>query len=220
MLCVKEKCHITKKKDSLSRYFYGLNIRLLNLFLGDSDSENSIFHRSLHLINFDILRQSEPPHELATATLHTTPRVIVIFLLKVPLSADLKNPIIFNMHLYFLLLEARNINLEHVRLWGLLPIHLSAHKCRILRIKRSGEMKILEGVPHVQGQRIQHVTPSPTEKAWDQRHLFLRFQCVPDISSFLHHPEGSARYLFIGLSLHGLINNADWILKPKYFELG
>nr|ACU13976.1 unknown [Glycine max] len=115
----------------LTRDLNVLHISLLNLFLGNSDSENPIFHRSLHFIHFCILRQSEPPHELAAATLHAMPRVIPIFLLNVPLSAYLKNLIIFNLNLHFLLLQPWNISLEYVCFWGLLPIHTSAHECRI-----------------------------------------------------------------------------------------
>ncbi|RDX83867.1 Polyubiquitin, partial [Mucuna pruriens] len=140
----------------LTRDLYGLNIRVLGLFLGNSNGENPIFHRSLHLMHFGILWQSEPPGELATASLDVVPRVLFIFLLNAPLPADLKNPIIFNVYLYFLLLDPRNISLEHVRFWGLLPIHFRAHKCRVFIRDTICERNILEGIPHVQGQRIQH----------------------------------------------------------------
>nr|ACU15284.1 unknown [Glycine max] len=145
---------------------------ILNLFLRNSNSKNPIFHRSLHFIHFCILRQSEPPHELSTATLHAMPRVVLIFILNVPLSADLKHLIIFNLHLHFLLLQPGNIGLEHVRLWGLLPIHTSAHKRRIFPRKlregsRDGiwERKILEG--------IEHIAPTATENVWNERHFLL-----------------------------------------------
>jgi len=48
---------------------------------------------------------------------------------------------------------------------------MGAHKCRILREggrKRIGERKILEGIPHIQGERIEDVAPSPTEETWNQ----------------------------------------------------
>ncbi|MCI21728.1 hypothetical protein A2U01_0042898, partial [Trifolium medium] len=39
--------------------------------------------------------QSEPPQEFSTATLHAIPFIILVFFLNTPLSANLKNSIIF-----------------------------------------------------------------------------------------------------------------------------
>ncbi|RDX83863.1 hypothetical protein CR513_35175, partial [Mucuna pruriens] len=146
----KQLANYTKKqpKHRSTRDIYGLYIRFLNLLFGNSDSKNPIFHRSLNLINLGIIWQSEPPHELATATLDTMPSVFVVFLLNVPLTAYLKNIVIFNFNLDFLFVEAGYIGLEHVCFWGLLPINPAAHKCRAFSTKRIGERKILEGIPH------------------------------------------------------------------------
>ncbi|RDX65856.1 hypothetical protein CR513_55442, partial [Mucuna pruriens] len=148
---IRQKTVITTTKQNIStRDIYGLYIRFLNLLFGNSDSENPIFHRSFNLIYFGIIWQSEPPHELATASLHTMPRIFLVFLLNVPLSTYLKNFVIFNFNLHFFFVEAWYICLEYVCFWGLLPIHPGAHKCRAFSRKRSGEMKILERVPHIE----------------------------------------------------------------------
>ncbi|RDX74315.1 hypothetical protein CR513_45962, partial [Mucuna pruriens] len=110
------------------------------------------------------------------------PLIVFIFFLDVPLSADLKNLVIFNLYLHILLLQPGNISLEHMRFWSLLPVHLGAHKRRIFR-----ERKILEGVPHVQRERVGNVAPSTTEETWDQD--------APENSktfrTCLHDPVGS-----------------------------
>ncbi|BAT73693.1 hypothetical protein VIGAN_01120700 [Vigna angularis var. angularis] len=151
---------------SLTRNLNGLDFRLLNIFLGNSNSKNTILHRSLHFIHFCILRQSEPPQELPTATLHTMPRIVLIFLLNVSLTAYLKNLIIFYLNLHFLLLQSWNLSLEHVCLWRLLPVHTGTHKCRIFST-RFRERKILEGIPHIQREWIIDVAPSSTEQTWN-----------------------------------------------------
>ncbi|WRX33570.1 hypothetical protein QQP08_026057 [Theobroma cacao] len=96
----------------------------------NSHSEHSIFHGSLNLIHLGILRQSEPPHELATATFHTMPSVVLVFLLYIPLSTYLKHPVIFNLHLHFFFLKPWKISLEDVSFWGFLPVNPGVDKSR------------------------------------------------------------------------------------------
>ncbi|KAK7843403.1 60s ribosomal protein l6-1 [Quercus suber] len=71
--------------------------------LRNSNSKNPILHRSLNLIHLHILRQPETPHELATAPLDTMPRVILVFLLYLPLSTNPNHSVIFDLDFHFLL---------------------------------------------------------------------------------------------------------------------
>ncbi|KAF4349461.1 hypothetical protein G4B88_026241, partial [Cannabis sativa] len=103
-------CEETKKS---TRYFNGFDIRFFDLLFGDCNGKNSILHSSFDLIHFYILRKPEPPHELPAAPLHPVPRVVLIFLLNVPLSADVEDSIIFDLHLHLFLLQPRNIGSEH-----------------------------------------------------------------------------------------------------------
>ncbi|KAJ6762108.1 hypothetical protein OIU74_024732 [Salix koriyanagi] len=111
-----------------TRDFNGLDIRFLNFLLRHSHSKHPILHRSLHLIHPGILRQPEPPQELATAPLDTVPRVILVLLLHAPLSADLKHPVILNLHLHLLLFKTRKIGLKNMGFRGLFPIDASVNK--------------------------------------------------------------------------------------------
>ncbi|MCD7454220.1 hypothetical protein HAX54_023975 [Datura stramonium] len=99
----------------LTRDLNGLDIRLLRLFLWNGNSEHSILHGRLNLVHLSVLRKSESSHKFASS-LHAMPSIILIFLLHVPLSADLKNPIVFDLHFYFLLLKPWEISLEHIGL--------------------------------------------------------------------------------------------------------
>jgi hypothetical protein len=65
------------------------------------------------------------------------PSIILVFLLDIPLSADLENPIIFNLDLHFLFSEARKIGLEDMGFWGFLPVDASVNKSRVF-IAREG----------------------------------------------------------------------------------
>ncbi|KAA8539648.1 hypothetical protein F0562_026340 [Nyssa sinensis] len=43
------------------------------------------------------------------------PGISLLFLLAVPLSTDLKDPVVLDLHLHFLLLQPRYVSFEHVR---------------------------------------------------------------------------------------------------------
>ncbi|TYI92526.1 hypothetical protein E1A91_D02G076300v1 [Gossypium mustelinum] len=90
--------------------------------LGYSDSKHPILHGSLNLIHLGILRQPEPPHELAAAPFNPVPRIILVFLLHVPLPTYLQHPIIYHFHFHFFFLKPRHIGLEHVGFRGFLPV--------------------------------------------------------------------------------------------------
>ncbi|KAG6681264.1 hypothetical protein I3842_13G083800 [Carya illinoinensis] len=81
-----------------------LYVWFLHLHFGNGNSENPVFHRSLNLIHLCILWLPEPPQELATAALHPVPGVV-------------SHSVVFNFSLHFLLLEPREIRLEHVGFW-------------------------------------------------------------------------------------------------------
>ncbi|RXH84704.1 hypothetical protein DVH24_032988 [Malus domestica] len=66
---------------------------------------------SLNLINLCVLRKLKPPQELSAALLHSVPLVVFILFLHVPLSADLKHPVVFHLHLYLLFFQPRNSTL-------------------------------------------------------------------------------------------------------------
>ena len=75
-------------------------------------------------MHFGILRQPNPPQELATTTLYPMPYIVLVFLLYIPLSlsANLKHPVIFNFDLHFLLFKSWKICLEDMGFWYLIPI--------------------------------------------------------------------------------------------------
>ncbi|CAN1284584.1 hypothetical protein LINPERPRIM_LOCUS18661 [Linum perenne] len=100
-----------------------LDIGFLNLFLWNTYGQHTILHRRLDLIHFSILRQPEPPHELAAAAFNPVPPLVLIFLLSVPISADLEDPVIFNFNFYLFFCEAWKVGLEHVSFWGLFPVY-------------------------------------------------------------------------------------------------
>ncbi|XWS28760.1 hypothetical protein CRYUN_Cryun25bG0098900 [Craigia yunnanensis] len=117
----------------LSRNLDGFDIRFIQFLLRNSNSKNPIFDGSFHLIHLHILRQPESPHELPTATFNPMPGIVLVFLLKVPLSADLKHTVIFNLHFHFFLREPWKVNLEDVSFRGFLPVDSGVDKSRGLR---------------------------------------------------------------------------------------
>uniref|UniRef100_A0A6N2KH51 Uncharacterized protein n=1 Tax=Salix viminalis TaxID=40686 RepID=A0A6N2KH51_SALVM len=144
-------------------------------FLGHGHRENPIFHRSLDLVHLGIFRQPKPPHEFATAPLHAMPSIILVFLLDIPLSADLENSIIFNLNLHFLFSEAWKIGLENMGFWGFLPINASVNKTEFSsRGRRGRKREVLERVPHVKRERIKEAAPSVAKETWDHRHHELQ----------------------------------------------
>ncbi|KAL4610729.1 hypothetical protein ACB092_08G072300 [Castanea dentata] len=120
-----------------TRDFNSLDIRFLHLFFRNSDSENTVLHRCLNLIHLRILWQPETPQELATAALDTVPRVILVFLLYLPLSANPNHSVIINLDFHLLFFEPRKISLKHMGFWGFLPINSGIDEsrglCRKLR---------------------------------------------------------------------------------------
>ncbi|KAF9675414.1 hypothetical protein SADUNF_Sadunf09G0029900 [Salix dunnii] len=104
------------------------------------------------------------------------PSIILVFLLDIPLSADLENSIIFNLNLHFLFSEARKIGLENMGFWGFLPINASVNKNRvpIVREGRGRKREVLERVPNVERERIKEAAPSVAKETWDHRHHELR----------------------------------------------
>ncbi|CAN1150643.1 hypothetical protein LINPERPRIM_LOCUS18089 [Linum perenne] len=117
---------------NLARDLNRLNIRLLNLGLGHSNSQHTVLHRRLNLLHLRILRQPKPPHELPAAPLHPVPRIVLVLLLHVPLPAYLQHPILLHLHFNLLLLQPRHVRLEHVRLGCLLPVDPRVHESRVL----------------------------------------------------------------------------------------
>ncbi|XWS53066.1 hypothetical protein CRYUN_Cryun11dG0125800 [Craigia yunnanensis] len=78
-------------------------------------------------------QQPESPHELPTATFNPVPGVVLVFLLKVPLSTDLKLPVIFNLHFHFFFREPWKVNHEDVSFRGFLPVDSGVDKSRGFR---------------------------------------------------------------------------------------
>uniref|UniRef100_A0A3N7F1Q2 Uncharacterized protein n=1 Tax=Populus trichocarpa TaxID=3694 RepID=A0A3N7F1Q2_POPTR len=112
----------------LTRDFNSLDTRFLELLFRHSHNKNSVFHRSLDLIHFRILGQPKPPQELATASLHPMPCIVLVFLLYIPISANLKHPVIFNFDLHFLFFKPWKICLEDMGFWCLFPINAGVDK--------------------------------------------------------------------------------------------
>jgi len=151
-----------------------LGIWFLDFLLGHSDSKHPVFHASLDLICLDILRQFEPSQELATATFNTMPCIILVFLLHVPLPANLKHPVIFNLDFHFLLLKPREICFEYMGLWGLCPVNASVNESWILARDegRWREREVLEWIER--RERVEDdVSWSVVEEAWDHCHLLV-----------------------------------------------
>ncbi|KAK7858684.1 hypothetical protein CFP56_010428 [Quercus suber] len=158
------------QNHNLARNLNGLDIRLLRLHLRDCHSEDTILHCSLDLIHLSILRKPKPPQELATATLHSMPRVFLLFLLHFPLSAYLEHSIIFNFNLHFLFVEPRKISFEHMGFWGLLPIHTDENGKSLNGSQISsenGSSMLLRWLPKKLGIRDILIKSSSTKKTFE-----------------------------------------------------
>ena len=89
-----------------------------------------------------------------------------------PLAADLEHVDVLDLHLH-LLLQPWDVGLEHVGLRGLLPVAARAGERRSVGVSGNAreeaaaagaEGEALEGIPEVEGERVEHVA------AADQRH--------------------------------------------------
>ena len=122
---------------------------------------------------FSIFRKPKLPQELAAATLHSMPRLFLLFLLHFPLSAYLEHSVIFNFDLYFLFLKPRKISFEHMRFWGLLPIHAGINQIRSFswKLRFIWEWEVLKRVPNLKREWVQDVGSAATKEAWNQWHL-------------------------------------------------
>ncbi|KAK8288271.1 hypothetical protein V6Z11_D07G112200 [Gossypium hirsutum] len=118
----------TCKHECLTNNINGFDIKFLYFHLRNSISNNLNFHGSFKLIHFYILWQPKSHHKMATATFNPVPSIVLIFLLNILLSTDLKYPVIFNLHFHFFFLEPRKISLEDVSFGVLLPVDLSVEK--------------------------------------------------------------------------------------------
>ncbi|KAK3028601.1 hypothetical protein RJ639_039944 [Escallonia herrerae] len=103
----KTRHHFLPETKLSARNVNGLHIRLLNLLLWNSDCQHAVLHGGLHLIHLGILRQPEPAEEPPAAPLHAAPPLVLLFLLLVPLSADLEHSAFLDLHLHLLLLQTR-----------------------------------------------------------------------------------------------------------------
>ncbi|KAF2294444.1 hypothetical protein GH714_011448 [Hevea brasiliensis] len=117
---------------------------------------------------------SKPPGKLSTTAFQAMPSIILIFLLHMPLSANLQHLMIFNLNLHLFFSKARKISLEDMGCWGFLPVDAGANKSRIFRREerrrrsRGREWEVLEGVPNVKGERIKDVAPSVAKERSEQ----------------------------------------------------
>ncbi|ESQ51460.1 hypothetical protein EUTSA_v10017313mg [Eutrema salsugineum] len=173
---------LKKRERNLTGDLNRFDISFLRLRFRHSHSQNSILHRSFHLIHLHILRQPKPPRKLPTRSLHTVPRVVLILLLHVSLSTDLQNAVFLDLHLHFLLLKSRQVRLEHVRLRRLPPVHTCVHDRSVFSRKRGRHRrKLLEWIPDIHRERIEDAaTPVVAEEAWNHRHFsefLIRFRC-------------------------------------------
>ncbi|KAK2966430.1 hypothetical protein RJ640_025978 [Escallonia rubra] len=133
--------------------------------LGNSDSQHAVLHGSLHLIHLRVIRQPEAAEEPAAAPLHAVPPVVLLFLLPVPLPADLEDPPFLHLHLHFLLLQPRQVRLEHVRLRCLLPVDPRVgHRRRVAgefpargREGAAGVREVLKGIPDIKRKGVEDV---------------------------------------------------------------
>lgn len=81
-------------------------IRPVSHLLSNSNSKQSVIHRSLNLIRYRILRQLKPAHKLAV------------------ISADLKYSVVINENYHLIAGKPRKIGLEHVGFEGFFPVDL------------------------------------------------------------------------------------------------
>ncbi|TYH09259.1 hypothetical protein ES288_A07G080700v1 [Gossypium darwinii] len=110
-----------------------------HFLLGNSNSKDPIFHGSFHLLHLHIFWQPKPPHELPTATFNPMPSIVLVFLLYFPFSADLKHPVIFNLHFHFLFFKPWEVGFEDVRFRSFLPVDSGAGKSSGFWDTRGGE---------------------------------------------------------------------------------
>ncbi|MFS8012888.1 hypothetical protein Hanom_Chr14g01326311 [Helianthus anomalus] len=108
--------------SNLSRNINSLHRGLFHFRLRHRHRQYTVLHRRLHLIHFRILRQPKPPQKLPRAPLHPMPLIILLLIFSAPLSAYLQHSTFFNLHLHLLLLQPRQVCLEDVSLWCLLPV--------------------------------------------------------------------------------------------------
>ena len=87
------------------------------------------------LIHLFILLHPQPSHEISTATLNPVPHLILVFLLYVPLPANLQNAAVFNFHLQIHLLHPLHVSFEQVSFWCFTLIDLCVHECQIFSRK-------------------------------------------------------------------------------------
>ncbi|CAL9188210.1 unnamed protein product [Musa hybrid cultivar] len=99
-----------------------LNIGQHHSLLGDGDGEDAVLHGGFHLLDFGVLRQAEPPKELAAAPLDAVPGIGLLLAFLVPLAADLEDAAVLHLHLDLLLPQSGQIGCKHVGLGGLLPV--------------------------------------------------------------------------------------------------
>ncbi|KAH0465599.1 hypothetical protein IEQ34_005702 [Dendrobium chrysotoxum] len=126
-------------------------------------------------IHLRVLRQSESAEELTAASLDSMPAIALLLLLLLPLAADLQNAAFHDLDLNLLLLDAREIGLEDVRLRRFFPVYACVGEGRnLVRVigAWSGEGVVedggdaLEWVPDVEGEGVEDVAPA------NDRHLF------------------------------------------------
>ncbi|KAF4374289.1 hypothetical protein F8388_002187 [Cannabis sativa] len=171
-------------KIDLNRF----DIRLFDFLLGNSDSQHSILHCSLHLIYLRILRQPEPPEELPAAAFHPVPRVVLVFLLHIPLSADLQHSSLLDLHLHLLLLKPWYIGLEHVSLRSFFPVNSSVNHGRsFLRDIRDREREVFERIPHVHGEWVENVAPPTTKQAWNHSHFSFVYRNLKNLERLFRY---------------------------------
>lgn len=75
-----------------------------------------------------VVRQPERPDELGAGPLHPAPRVDPVLPLHPLLPGHLDDPVVLQVHHHLVLLQARELDLEHVLRLGLLPIDLPADR--------------------------------------------------------------------------------------------
>lgn len=153
----------------------GLDVGLLNFLLGDSHSEDAVLHGGLDLVNLGVLRQPEPPEELAAAPLHAVPLVVLLLLLLVPLAADLKDPAFLHLHFHLLLLHPGEVGLEDVGIGRLFPVDAGVGEgggfareagARLAQGAKGVEGEALEGVENVEREGIKDVAAPHDRHGW------------------------------------------------------
>ncbi|KAJ4971158.1 hypothetical protein NE237_004257 [Protea cynaroides] len=114
-------------------------------------------------IHLSILREPEPAEELAAATLHTVPHIILLFHLFAPLPTDLKDASLLHLHLLFFLLEPRKVSLGDVGFRSLFPIDSGVKECFGIASARSPEW-----IPIAKREWVEQIGSLATKDAWNQ----------------------------------------------------